>query len=147
MNPANLEQSVLIHSACGGVGLAAMQIARMLGADIFATVGREDKVEYLMEKFQLPRSRILDSHSEAFVQGIMQETDNKGVDLVLNSLAGDLLHATWSCVAPFGKFVEIGKSDLQGCGKLDLNPFLANRSYHGVDLDAFIDLKPELITR
>jgi NADPH:quinone reductase-like Zn-dependent oxidoreductase len=144
---ANFGQSVLIHSACGGVGLAAVQIARMIGADIYATVGQEDKVKYLIDNFQLPRNRIFDSHSEAFVQGIMEETDNKGVDLVLNSLGGDLLHATWSCVAPFGKFIEIGKKDLQGFGKLDLNPFLANRSYHGVDLDAFGEKKPELMNR
>ncbi|KAF2871120.1 hypothetical protein BDV95DRAFT_495285 [Massariosphaeria phaeospora] len=140
-------QSVLIHSACGGVGLAALQVAKMVGAEIYATVGRENKVQYLMDNFQLPRNRILHSRDDSFVQGIMRETNNRGVDLVLNSLATDLLHATWRCVAPFGKMIEIGKGDLQQFGKLDMNPFLLNRSYCGVDLDTFVDEKPYLMIR
>lgn len=107
----------------------------MAGADIFVTVGNEEKIRYLMDTFQIPRHRIFNSRDDSFVDGINGATRGKGVDLVLNSLSGELLHATWRCVAEFGTMVEIGKRDLLGSGKLDMDVFLANRSYCCVDLD------------
>ncbi|CAG7923142.1 unnamed protein product [Penicillium olsonii] len=137
-------QSILIHSACGGVGLATIQLAQMVGAEIYATVGNDEKVNFLMETFHLPRHRIFNSRNDSFVEDIMRETNNGGVDLALNSLSGELLHATWKCIAPFGKMVEIGKRDLMGSGKLDMSPFLANRSYCCVDLDQICLWKPSI---
>ena len=64
----------------------------------------------------------------------MRETDGKGVDIVLNSLSGELLHASWECVAKFGKMVEIGKRDFIGQGSLRIDKFASNRSFFGVDL-------------
>ncbi|KAM4058125.1 KR domain-containing protein [Hirsutella rhossiliensis] len=128
-------QSVLVHSACGGVGLAAIQIARMLETDLFVTVGSEDKVAYLMETYDMPRNRIFNSRDASFVDGVMHETNGRGIDFILNSLSGELLHATWGCVAEFGTILEIGKRDLMGNGKLDMKPFLANRSYCCIDID------------
>ena len=107
----------------------------MYGADIYATVSSEEKVQFLMENFGIPRHRILQSRDDSFVEGVMRETNGQGVDLVLNSLSGELLHATWGCVAPFGKMIEIGKRDLLGHGKLDMRPFLENRTYSCVDMD------------
>ncbi|PVH95312.1 putative polyketide synthase [Periconia macrospinosa] len=130
-------QSVLIHSACGGVGLAAVQLATMLKADIFVTVSSEEKIQHLMQIFNIPRNRIFYSRDNSFAKDLMRETQGQGVDLVLNSLSGDLLHATWQCVAPFGKMVEIGKRDILGHGKLDMHPFLENRSYCCVDVGTF----------
>jgi thioester reductase-like protein len=127
-------QSVLIHSACGGVGLAAIQICRMIGADIYVTVGTEDKFRHLVNIIKIPAHRIFDSRSTSFLQGVLRETNGRGVDLVLNSLSGELLHASWRCVAKFGKMVEIGKRDFLGHGKLDMSAFLDHRSFHGVDL-------------
>ncbi|KAI1460402.1 fatty acid synthase S-acetyltransferase [Annulohypoxylon moriforme] len=148
INVGHLErgQSVLIHSACGGVGLAAIQISKMLGADVYATVGNDEKVQFLVENYHIPRNRIFNSRNDSFVEGIMRETKGAGVDLVLNSLSGELLHATWTCVAEFGTMVEIGKRDLIGNGKLDMNAFLANRSYCCVDIDQLWK-KPTLMAR
>ncbi|CAG9990390.1 unnamed protein product [Clonostachys byssicola] len=137
-------QSILIHSACGGVGLAALMIAQMLKADIYTSVGSEEKVQYLHKEFGLPLNRILHSRDDSFVADVMRETNGRGVDLVLNSLSGELLHATWNCVAAFGTMVEIGKRDLIGNGKLDMRPFLANRNYSCVDIDHFWQ-KPALL--
>lgn len=109
----------------------------MLRAEIYATVGNDEKVQYLMSSFNIPRNKIFNSRNISFVDDLMRETRGKGVDLVLNSLSGELLHATWRCVAEFGKMVEIGKRDLIGAGKLDMNVFLANRSYCCVDIDRF----------
>ncbi|CAK3821415.1 polyketide synthase [Lecanosticta acicola] len=148
VNVAHLEkgQSVLIHSACGGVGLAAVQVCQMIGAELYVTVGNEEKVNFLMDNFKIPRNRIFDSRSASFVDGVKRETDGKGIDVILNSLSGELLHATWTCVAEFGTLVEIGKRDLIGHGKLDMNPFLANRSYSCVDIDQLWK-KPQLLRR
>jgi NADPH:quinone reductase-like Zn-dependent oxidoreductase len=117
----------------------------MVGADIYVTVGNEEKVQYIMKTFNLPRNRIFNSRDTSFAEGIMRETCGRGVDLVLNSLSGELLHATWRCVAPFGTMVEIGKRDALGSGKLDMDVFLENRSYCCVDLDQICLRKPSLI--
>ncbi|KAK4184985.1 hypothetical protein QBC35DRAFT_32555 [Podospora australis] len=138
-------QSVLIHSAAGGVGLAAIQFAQLVGAEIYATVGNEEKATYLVETFDLPRNRIFSSRDASFVQGVLRETKGRGVDLVLNSLSGELLHATWRCVAEFGKLVEIGKRDFLGGGKLDMDVFLGSRSYCCFYLDAEMARRQSLV--
>ncbi|KAK6954931.1 hypothetical protein Daesc_002560 [Daldinia eschscholtzii] len=138
------KQTLLIHSACGGVGLAAIQVAKMIGADIYCTVGNEEKVQYLMSTFNIPRSRIFNSRDKSFLGDIMTATGGRGVDIVLNSLSGELLHASWECVAEFGKMIEIGKRDLIGNGKLALNVFELNRSYHGIDWGHILELRGEI---
>lgn len=138
-------QSVLIHSGAGGVGLAAIQIARMIGAEVFTTVGSDRKVQYLMDTYGIPRNRIFNSRDASFVDDVMRETHGKGVDVVLNSLAGELLHSTWKCVAQWGTMVEIGKRDLLGNAQLDMAPFLGNRNYSCFDTDAMGRERPELL--
>ncbi|KAK3687394.1 KR domain-containing protein [Podospora appendiculata] len=127
-------QTILIHSACGGIGHAAIELAKMAGADIYCTVGSDYKREYLVEKMGIANDHIFNSRNTSFLPDVMRATHGRGVDIVLNSLSGELLHASWKCVAEFGKLVELGKRDLVGFGKLDLEPFLANRSYCCVDL-------------
>jgi NADPH:quinone reductase-like Zn-dependent oxidoreductase len=82
----------------------------------------------------IPRNRIFNSRNEDFQHEIMRETNGRGVDVVLNSLSGKLLHASWACVAPFGKMVELGKRDFLSNGHLHMLPFIKNRSYFGFDL-------------
>jgi NADPH:quinone reductase-like Zn-dependent oxidoreductase len=135
-------QTVLIHSACGGVGLAAIQLCRMVGATIYCTVSTEEKTKFLENEMGIPRHHIFDSRSRSFVASVMHATNGTGVDIVLNSLSGELLHASWECVAEFGKMIEIGKRDLLGNGRLSLNPFVENRSFHGVDLAHLCDSRP-----
>lgn len=139
-------QTALIHSACGGVGLAGVQVCQMIGAELYCTVGNEEKVKFLMENYNIPRNRIFNSRDKSCVDGIMRETGGAGIDVILNSLSGELLHATWSCVAEFGILVEIWKRDLIDGGKLDMNPFLANRSYCCIDIDQ-VWKKPVLLRK
>ena len=117
------------------MGIAALQVSKMLEAEVYATVGNDEKVQFLMDNFQIPRHRIFNSRDDSFVDGVMRETGGRGMDVILNSLSGELLHSTWDCVAEFGSLVEIGKRDLIGGAKLDMKPFLANRSYCCVDID------------
>jgi NADPH:quinone reductase-like Zn-dependent oxidoreductase len=137
-------QSVLIHSACGGAGLAAIQVCQMIGAEIFATVGSNEKKKHLIDNLQIPEDHIFDSRSPSFEQNVMRMTDTKGVDIVLNSLSGELLHASWRCVAPFGRMIELGKRDFLGHGKLDMDLFGGNRTFTGVDLFQIAEKSPEL---
>ncbi|KAJ5629451.1 Acyl transferase/acyl hydrolase/lysophospholipase [Penicillium herquei] len=140
-------QTILIHSACGGVGLAAIQVCRQIGAVIYATVGSEEKVEYLVEYWGIPRNHIFSSRCPSFLPGIMDQTAGRGVDVVLNSLSGDLLRASWKCVAEFGKMIELGKRDLITHGNLDLTPFLLNRVYCGVDLIHVGEKRPDVLEK
>ena len=100
-----------------------------------------------METHNIPRDHIFNSRDDSFREGILEITNGRGVDLVLNSLSGELLHASWKCVAEYGMMVEIGKRDLIGGGRLAMDVFEANRGYHGVDVARFGVEKPVLSTK
>nr|POE74550.1 highly reducing polyketide synthase cla2 [Quercus suber] len=127
-------ESVLIHSATGGLGLACIQIAKLLGAEIYATVGSELKRRHLIEKCGIPADHIFNSRNASFLQGILQATSGKGVDVVINSLTGELLHASVSALAPFGRFIELGKKDILENGRLEMKSFSRHLSFHAFDL-------------
>lgn len=101
---------------------------------IFVTVGNQEKRQYLVDTFNISGDRIFNSQNASFLPDIMRATEGKGVEIVLNSLSGELLHASWKCVRPFGKMIEIGKRDLRGHAQLRMDPFEANRAFFGVDL-------------
>lgn len=136
-------QSVLIHSAAGGVGVAAIHYAKWVGAKIYATVSSPEKTAFLVEKMGVMKENIFYSRDSTFLDAVMKATGGRGVDIVLNSLSGEQLHASWQCVAQGGSMIEIGKRDLLGRGQLAMNPFLANRSYIGVDIATLPSLEPE----
>ena len=75
----------------------------------------------------------------------MQVTKGRGVDIVLNSLSGELLHASWDCVAEFGKMIELGKKDGTEFGKLQMSNFLMNRSYCCVDMTHLAQQRPQRV--
>jgi acyl transferase domain-containing protein/NADPH:quinone reductase-like Zn-dependent oxidoreductase/SAM-dependent methyltransferase len=127
-------ESILIHAAAGGVGQAAIQLAQHIGAEVFCTVGSEEKKALIMQEYGIPAERIFSSRDGSFAKGIMRATGGEGVDAVLNSLAGELLRQSWHCLAKFGRFLEIGKADLFANTGLDMKPFLDNKSYIGVNL-------------
>jgi len=91
------------------------------------SAGNAEKVEFLQTTFGISRNNIFNSRDASFLPDLMRETGNRGVDLVLNSLSGDLLHTSWKCVAPGGKFIELGKRDFVGHGKLSMDIFEDNR--------------------
>ncbi|MDI1488099.1 MAG: putative PKS/NRPS-like protein biosynthetic cluster [Ramalina farinacea] len=127
-------ESVLIHAAAGGVGQAAIVVAQHVGAKMFVTCSTEAKRDLLVEKYQVNPTRIFSSRDTSFESAVMIATDGKGVDVILNSLSGSLLKATWSCIARFGRFVEIGKVDLEAARSLDMSRFSRCASYTGVDI-------------
>ncbi|KAK5653765.1 hypothetical protein OQA88_7922 [Cercophora sp. LCS_1] len=149
MHVARLEkgQTVLIHAASGGVGQAAIQLATMAGAEIYATVGSASKKKVIQEQYGIPDDHIFSSHSRHFKKHILNATGGKGVDVVLNSLSGQLLMDSWDCVARFGTFVEIGKADIFGRSQLNMSNFDKHVTFSAVDISYIIRGRPEQLTR
>ncbi|KAL2072660.1 hypothetical protein VTL71DRAFT_12003 [Oculimacula yallundae] len=127
-------QTVSIHSASGGVGLAAIQLCRYFGAEIYVTVGSEHKRKFLRETCGIPEDRMFSSRSVTFAPKFMKATNGRGADVILNSLTGDMLHESWRCIAENGRFIEIGKKDLLDRHNLSMEPFSWNASYRAFDL-------------
>ncbi|WP_059017501.1 type I polyketide synthase [Mycobacterium sp. M26] len=122
---------VLIHSATGGVGQAAIGVARAAGAEIFATAGSEERRQLLRD---MGIKHVYDSRSTEFAEQIRRDTDGYGVDIVLNSLTGAAQRAGLELLATGGRFVEIGKRDVYGNTRLGLFPFRHNLTFFYVDL-------------
>lgn len=140
-------ETVLIHAAAGGVGQAAIMIAQEVGAKVFATVSSEHKKRFLMDTYQLLEDQILFSRDTSFAAGIHRATGGHGVDVALNSLTGDALRATFECLAPFGRFVELGKRDIIQNARLEMVHFDKNVSFSSVDLSLIIRTRPALSKR
>lgn len=139
------DESILIHSAADGIGQACIKMAQLVGANIFATVGSEAKARFLEKTFGLPPSHILNSRTLDFRNQIMSLTEGKGVDVVINSLAGDALRESWRCLAMFGRFIELGKKDTIDNTRLGMAPFERSTSFINVGLDYLGRHRPELV--
>ena len=133
-------ETVLIHGAAGGVGIAAIQIAQLKGAEIFATAGSEAKRDLLR---LLGVQHVLDSRSLAFGDEVLARTGGKGVDVVLNSLAGEAMQRSLQVLRPMGRFLELGKRDFYDNTLVGLRPLRNNISYFGIDADQLMAERPE----
>ena len=140
-------QTILIHAAAGGVGQAAIKIAQYIGATIFATVGSAAKRELLVEQYKIDEDHIFSSRARNFKRGILRLTNGRGLDVVLNSVSGEALQQTWSCMADFGVFVEIGKSDIYRKSQISMEPFDKNTTFASVDLSLLSKQRPAKIQK
>ncbi|KAK8429569.1 putative polyketide synthase [Phyllosticta citricarpa] len=127
-------QRVLIHSATGGLGIACIQICKYIGAEVFATAGSEEKRAFLREQFGIPASNIFHSRTTQFASELMAATNNEGVDVIINSLTGDLLEESWRCIREGGTMVELGKKDMLDRNYLPMEQFGRNVSYRCFDM-------------
>ncbi len=132
--------SLLIHSATGGVGLAAIALARRAGARIIATAGSPQKREHLKA---LGIADVFDSRSLGFADDVLHATDGRGVDVVLNALEGPFIDKGLSCLASYGRFLELGKRDVYADSALGLGSLRSNISFHVIDLAALIADRPD----
>lgn len=133
-------ERVLIHSAAGGVGLAAIQVAHECGAEVLATAGSEEKRAYLRD---LGVKHVFSSKDGDMLAAIRDATGGDGVDVVLNSLAGAQMVQSIAALRDFGRFVELGKRDLYGNTNIGLFPFRRNLSYHALDMAKLWAVKPQ----
>lgn len=137
-------ERVLIHGAAGGVGIAAIQLARHLGAQIYATAGSDEKRDFV---HLLGADHVFDSRSLSFAEDVMTATGGQGVDVVLNSLAGEAMRRSLDVLKPFGRFLELGKRDFFENTPVGLRPFRNNISYFGIDADQLMNGRPQLAAR
>lgn len=127
-------ESVLVHAATGGTGQAAVIIAQHFGAEVFATCSTQSKRDLLVQHYGIKPDHIFASRDASFAPAIMAKTDGRGVDVILNSLSGPLLKATWDCMARFGRFVDITKVDMEANRWLETAPFGRCAMYSSFDL-------------
>lgn len=137
-------ERLLIHGAAGGVGLAAIQLGKAMGAEIFATAGSDAKRDVVR---LLGADHVMDSRSLAFADKVLELTDGEGVDVVLNSLAGEAINRNLGVLRPFGRFLELGKRDFYENTRIGLRPFRNNISYFGIDADQLMADRPALTRR
>ena len=140
-------ESVLIHAAAGAVGQAAISLAQMVGAEIFVTVGSAEKKDLLINEYGIPADHIFFSRNTSFGNSVRRLTKGEGVDVILNSLVGDELRESWSCLNKFGRFIDISRRDSNSKTRLEITNVDNNASLMSVDLLAVIAERPKVAKR
>ncbi|EAW08895.1 type I polyketide synthase [Aspergillus clavatus NRRL 1] len=140
-------EKILIHAASGGVGQAAIILAQTLDAEIFATVGSDQKKQAIMDLYGIPEDHIFNSRDLTFAKGIKRMTEDRGVDVVLNSLAGEALRLSFQCLAMYGRFIELGKTDILGNSGLEMAPFNGNITFASVDIAMIMEMDRQTTAR
>jgi NADPH:quinone reductase-like Zn-dependent oxidoreductase len=137
------EDTVLIHASTGALGQALIMMCQNVGARILAAVGTSEKKAFLLNQFDIPEEQIFYSRDSSFKQGVMRATDGKGVDVIFNSLSSELQRVTWECIAPFGRFIELGKRDFTVNSRLEQAQFLNNVTFIGLDFRHMTIARPQ----
>lgn len=137
-------EKVLIHNAAGAVGLASIHYAKMVGAEIFATAGSEEKREYLRS---LGVDHVFSSRDLDFSNKISKITGGEGVNVVLSALSGEIFYQSLDLLAPYGRYIEIGKLSAIDDIPLPMRVFTRNLSYTSIDIDQLCKDKPEVVSR
>ncbi|KAI4940246.1 Type I Iterative PKS [Alternaria arbusti] len=137
-------ETVLVHEAADAVGQASIATASKAGAKIFATVRSDEEKSYVAKAYGLNKACIFSSLDLKFVTALRRATKGRGVDVILNTLTGEALQATFSCIAPFGRFVNL---NAPGNGRLEMTPFGRNASFSSVDMALLYAQKPKLASR
>ncbi|KAL9110459.1 MAG: hypothetical protein Q9227_005003 [Pyrenula ochraceoflavens] len=136
-------ETVLIHSAAGGTGQAAVQVAQFSGAEVLATVGTDSKKQFLIDTYGIAADHIFSSRDPtSFKRGVERITSGKGVDVIFNSLSGEGLVASWECIASYGRFIEIGKKDILARNSLPMWHFGRNVTFSALDLSTIPTERP-----
>jgi len=146
VDTARLQQndSILIHSATGALGLYAVQIAQSIGAEIYATAGSEEKRNYLKS---LGIKYVMDSRSLSFADEIQAINSGSGIDVVLSALSGEMSRQSFNLLAPYGRYLEVGKTDIVNNISLPLRAFNQNLSFSSIDFDRMHLERPQEVDR
>ncbi|KAI1424757.1 ketoacyl-synt-domain-containing protein [Xylaria sp. FL1777] len=141
------DETALIHAGAGAVGQAAINLAQMIGAEVYTTVGSTEKKEFLMKEYSLAEDHIFYDRNISFGDAIRQATRQQGVDLVLNSLGGDALQESWKCLSRFGRLVNIGSRDANSNTRLEMTHSDLNASFISIDIMSIAAERPALLNR
>ncbi|MFF7725617.1 SDR family NAD(P)-dependent oxidoreductase [Streptomyces sp. NPDC008001] len=129
-------ETVLVHGAAGAVGLAALRYTEIKAARLIATAGSERKRSFLRA---LGVEHVLDSRSLDFADQVRDLTGGRGVDVVLNSLAGEAMHRSMELLRPGGRFIELGKRDIYENKPLPLRLFRNNVAFFTMDVSELVN--------
>ncbi|KAI1181174.1 ketoacyl-synt-domain-containing protein [Nemania sp. FL0916] len=139
------DDSVLIHAGAGAVGQAAINLAHMIGAEVYTTVGSSEKKDFLMKEYSLAEDHIFYSRNIAFGDAVRQATNQQGVDLILNSLGGDALRESWKCLSKFGRLINLGSHDASSSTRLEMSHADHNASFTSVDIMSIAAERPAIL--
>ncbi|KAI1816678.1 ketoacyl-synt-domain-containing protein [Poronia punctata] len=141
------DESVLIHAGAGAVGQAAINLAQMIGAEVYTTVGSADKRDFLVKEYGLAEDHIFYSRNTSFGESVRQATGQRGIDVVLNCIGGDTLRESWNCLNKFGRLVDIGSHDTSSKTRLEITHSEHNASFVSVDIMAIAAERPMVLQR
>ncbi|KAI9705765.1 MAG: Type I Iterative PKS [Bogoriella megaspora] len=140
-----LGQKVLIQSATGGLGLAAIQVARSRGAEIFVTVGTSEKASFLANTIGIPMDHIFSSRDAEALYRTTKSMKKGGFDVILSTVVGgDLLYQSLEALAPMGHLIDVGRVDVLDSKEMGLDLFQKNANFSSFDLNVVLDNDPEL---
>ncbi|MGX1805086.1 type I polyketide synthase [Nocardia sp. NPDC055321] len=134
-------ETVLIHSGTGGLGLAAIGVARGIGARIIATAGTPERRAYLRRELGL--EHVFDSRDLSWADRVREVTGPHGVDVLLNSLTGAAIDLGMALLAEDGRFIEVGKKDIYAGRRIGLHAFAKGITFAAVDLTGLMARRPE----
>ncbi|KAJ5730275.1 Acyl transferase/acyl hydrolase/lysophospholipase [Penicillium malachiteum] len=139
--------NLLIHNGATSLGQAALQYAKMVGATSYVTVSTTKDREFLVSEYGIPAANIFSSKDLNFAKSIMRSTNGVGVNVVFNTLTGDALQETLSCLAPFGHFIHISRKGARLDAMIDLAPLQKCATVTTIDIELMMESRPELIAR
>ncbi|MFD3510125.1 type I polyketide synthase [Nocardia sp. NPDC058666] len=137
-------ETVLIHGAAGGVGTAAIQVAKAIGARIIGTASSPERREHVLA---MGAHHAVNSRSLNFVDDVLALTNGAGADVIISSAPGEILRQNFNAAAEFGRIVEVGKADIYTGGLLELANFDKNLAYYSMDLDRLVAVRPQRLAR
>lgn len=137
------DDRVLIQTATGGLGLAAIQVAKASGAEVFATAGNPEKRAYLQENCGIPQDHIFSSREEFELTSMMTATSGKGFNIVLSTSSGDMMHATWKCIASRGHLIDVARVDVIDHTVISMEVFERNATFSSFDFSIMMKEEPE----
>jgi NADPH:quinone reductase-like Zn-dependent oxidoreductase/SAM-dependent methyltransferase/NAD(P)-dependent dehydrogenase (short-subunit alcohol dehydrogenase family)/acyl carrier protein len=137
-------QKVLIQSATGGLGLAGIQLAQSKGAEVYATVGTADKVQFLVETMKLPASHIFMSRSIGDLVAAASRLPKGGFDVILSTSRGEMLYASLRALAPLGHLIDVGRSEVRDAKMIGLELFQKSANFSSFDLSLVLDEDAEV---
>ncbi|KAK7700142.1 Type I Iterative PKS [Diaporthe eres] len=138
-------QSILIHTAASGVGEAAIQMAQRVGLQVMATVESDAMRQVLRTTYGIPDENIFDVKDSSFASSIKRMTRGLGVDVVLNSVAGEAMRQAGQCLSPWGTFIDIGAKNTAEKTSFDMGSFPQNATFTTVDLQGLSKARPTVM--
>ncbi|KAJ5605987.1 hypothetical protein N7510_008768 [Penicillium lagena] len=141
------EDTILIHSGASPVGQAAIQYAKLVKAEIYTTVSTAEERVLLVSECGIPEDHVFSNRDLSFAKGVMRCSQGTGVDVIFNTLSGEALQESLTCIAPFGRFVEASNKDLYSNASIELASLLRNVTLTAIDMTLLVQRRPKILSR